>query len=82
MTFREKLKMEHADKIDSSKPVGCIGCPTTYGYEKRSLCPIELIRLNIGASERCKLCWDREIPGTEKKEEDDYYLRNVGNVHS
>lgn len=68
MTFREKLKIEHPDKIGSQHLGGCSGCPDSYGYEVRSLfCRVH----ESGGSHRspspskCFECWSRTIPGTE-----------------
>lgn len=55
MTCREKLKLEHPDKIDNECGGGCHGCPSTYGYlPTRDTCD--------GFS--CWDCWDQEIPET------------------
>ena len=61
MTCREKLKLEHPEKIGSQWDGGCYGCPHKYGYLDS-----ECEKYN------CYDCWDREIPGTEniKKEKD------------
>lgn len=52
MTFREKLAMEHPEKVGSQFRGGCSGCPETYGYEKTFNC--------VGVP--CSECWDRTIP--------------------
>lgn len=54
MTCREKLAIEHPEKICPEALGGCIDCPVNYGYIERdgSLC--------LGL--RCTECWDREIP--------------------
>lgn len=56
MTFREKLAIEHPEKIDPKVGGGCQGCPASYGYEDESpgWCIIDI--------ETCRTCWDREIP--------------------
>lgn len=62
MTFREKLKKEHPEKVYGSAEGGCEGCPQDYGYVKEN-CPCMV----------CAECWDREIPTeipTEKTYED------------
>lgn len=66
MTCREKLKLEHPEKVGYPRFVGgCAGCPHDYGYlDKPAGCNGTL---------GCTACWDREIPGTEtinKKEND------------
>jgi hypothetical protein len=59
MTCREKLAIEHPDKIDPDCDGGCKRCPSEYGY----------LPEGFGCSgpndEACTKCWDREIPGTE-----------------
>lgn len=60
MTCREKLKLEHPEKISLCCMGGCSGCPDTYGYLNRedALCPRE----RLGDDDRCTTCWDQEIP--------------------
>ncbi len=58
MTCREKLKIEHPDKVDLTYVAGCDGCPSDYGY----LPPPDSCIVGYN----CFKCWDREIPGTEK----------------
>ena len=57
MTFLDKLKLEHPDKVSEDYRHGC---PISYGYEdagtSSSVCVIR----------SCRACWNREIPGTEK----------------
>lgn len=62
MTFREKLRKEHPERINEEHLGGCEGCPYGYGYEKsiEEICKI--------SEEECRKCCDREIPGTEDKE--------------
>lgn len=59
MTFKEKLAIEHPDKVDHRCEGGCMGCPSEYGYENESCrpCASEVVS--------CTDCWKREIPGTE-----------------
>ena len=61
MTCREKLKMEHPDKVGNEFPGGCVFCPSSYGYLDD---PLECNTLNCGGSDLCSKCWDREIPET------------------
>ncbi|MBO5887502.1 MAG: hypothetical protein J6Q60_05725 [Bacteroidaceae bacterium] len=65
MTCREKLKLEHPELVDMDYIGGCHGCPNDYGYLPR----------HEGCSEdpgmNCTECWDREIPGTITKKEND-----------
>lgn len=59
MTCREKLKIEHPEKIGEQYYGGCDGCPPTYGY----LDPPDICAKDIEPSEEvCTACWDREIP--------------------
>lgn len=58
MTYREKLKMEHPEKVNPGAIGGCLGCPYDYGYEASKQC--EQLR-------GCNSCWNRVIPGTEEK---------------
>ena len=65
MTCREKLRLEHPDKINPSSWGGCERCPSTYGY-----LPDPDICGNKHRGEKgCIICWDREIP--EEKGETD-----------
>ena len=54
MTYREKLAIEHPEKVHSGFLEECDGCPHTYGYaQKPEWCkPTEEI---------CRKCWDREV---------------------
>lgn len=63
MTFREKLQMEHPECVSTIYYGECKGCPYHYGYEKasESYCKANVVK--------CKHCWSREIPETEKIEE-------------
>lgn len=65
MTFREKLMKEHPEKVDNDFGGGCYACPDWYGYEEN--------RCNgTFDEEKCRACWDREIPWTENpKPKDD-----------
>lgn len=64
MTCREKLKLEHPELVNPACLGGCSECPHDYGYleKDKELCD----RDGLTADEQCTLCWDREIPGTEK----------------
>lgn len=61
MTFREKLMQEKPWAVDDCFDGGCCGCPYRYGYEEAApdFCQDVII------VDRCRRCWDREIPGTE-----------------
>ena len=64
MTFRELLMEEHPGAVDKRFYGGCDRCPDAYGYEPRRVsCPKEVSRISWRhPRERCKACWDREIP--------------------
>ena len=68
MTYKQKLQIEHPDRVDSHWCGGCFLCPGYYGYCEPTdgLCHKE----KCTASETiCTRCWNREIPGTEPSEE-------------
>ena len=60
MTCREKLAVEHPNKIAPDSPGGCYACPVTYGYLERPDWCHDKSNVN---GDRCGECWDREIPG-------------------
>lgn len=62
MTCREKLKIEHPDRINMECLGGCVGCPSGYKYLDN---PDYCEDFNIPVKERCTMCWGREIPETE-----------------
>ena len=79
MTFKEKLAIEHPDKLDDNCAGGCWGCPGNYGYEERM--PGHCTKM------LCDECWNREIPGTEptkitkdKKEKKEMETRNFSSM--
>ena len=64
MTAREKLAIEHPEKLDDLEPGGCMGCPEDYGYlPDADFCTSNCDRYG-DEFERCKKCWDRELPET------------------
>ena len=70
MTAREKLAMEHTEKLDDVEPGGCLGCPEDYGYlPNADFCKSGDDQYG-GLFERCKKCWDREIPEETKEEKE------------
>lgn len=74
MTAREKLTIEYPEQLDDVEPGGCIGCPNDYGY----LPDAEFCKIHNDDDddqygdlfERCKKCWDREIPEETKEEKE------------
>ena len=70
MTAREKLVIEHPEKLDDLEPGGCMGCPEDYGYlPDADFCTNNSDRYG-DEFERCKKCWDREIPEETKEEKE------------
>lgn len=66
MTFKERLKKEHPDRVDNAVEGGCYDCPHAYGYETWAESHENCTDTPYGKG--CTYCWDREIPGTEKEE--------------
>ena len=70
MTAREKLKLEHPEKIDPKELGGCRSCPSAYDYlENPSWCRY-LDGHNYTmeeAEDECTRCWNREIPESIEK---------------
>ena len=72
MTAREKLAIEYPEQLDDLEPGGCIGCPEDYGYlPDPDFCTNNYDRYG-DLFERCKKCWDREIPEEMKEEKENY----------
>lgn len=68
MTCRERLAIEHPDRISDDHWGGCLGCPSEFGYlPDPKECPKE--HMVDDFDKTCRECWDREIP--EKKESQD-----------
>lgn len=65
MTFKERLSLEHLNRVDNKYVGGCAGCPKTYGYEAQLEC-------NFESPNACRECWNREIPESEFTTADDY----------
>lgn len=65
MTFREKLRKEHPDKICEDAFGGCVGCPHDYGYERYITRPCSCDDGEGCIS--CETCWNREMPVEEPK---------------
>ena len=70
MTAREKLTIEHPEKLDDSEPGGCMGCPEDYGYLPDAVFCTNSYDRYGDLFERCKKCWDREIPEEMKEEKE------------
>ena len=70
MTAREKLAMEYPEQLDDVEPGGCLGCPEDYGYlPNADFCKSGDDQYG-DLFERCKKCWDREIPEEMKEEKE------------
>lgn len=63
MTFRERLKRDHPEDVQSYFGGGCCGCPEDYGYE-----PSGYKRTCNKNHTECTTCWDRQMPETSKGE--------------
>lgn len=61
MTCREKLMIEHPDKVIESEWGGCVDCPSAYGYLPDPNYCGDLI-----SGDHCTACWNREIPEPDK----------------
>ena len=70
MTAREKLAIEYPEQLDDVEPGGCLGCPEDYGYlPNADFCKSGDDRYG-DLFERCKKCWNREIPEETKEEKE------------
>ena len=67
MTFKEKLQQEHPESVSNNFVAGCEGCPYDYGYES-----VNDSNNNCCEQDGCVKCWNREIPGTDKKEKEQF----------
>lgn len=66
MIAREKLELEHPERVNVGYIGGCLGCPSDYGYLfKPMYCRDPRYGSNL---KQCTDCWDREIPGEKEKE--------------
>ena len=66
MTCREKLAIEHPNKIDPTLVGGCVGCPHNYGYAKQDVTLCNMLGPSFTGSPEnypCAICWDREVSG-------------------
>lgn len=63
MTFREKLAREHPECVNEVFIGGCKNCPCAYGYEIGKFCT------GAGDEDKCRDCWDREMPMTPEEQE-------------
>lgn len=64
LTCREKLAIEHPDKINDRYIAGCSGCPWNYDYAKRpAYCS------NLKNETDCIACWNREVEEPDNAQE-------------
>ena len=77
MTAREKLAIEHPEKLDDLEPGGCLGCPEDYGYLPNADFCMSGYDQYGDRFERCKKCWDREIPEELKEEKETMCTRCI-----
>lgn len=63
-TFREKLAIEHPERVKEWHVGGCYGCPWSYGYEASCAC-VSHDKGGI-SNVNCTKCWDRELPKEEQ----------------
>lgn len=76
MTCREKLALEHPDRVSKIYTGGCCACPHTYNYlPKPDFCPGNYTYLPNSefyhvAQKECMDCWDREIAGSGNTSEE------------
>lgn len=85
MTFREKLQAEHPEEVNEMFTGGCYGCPYEYDYE--SHCNCASVEAGRCTDDRCRNCWDREMPEEKKAEEpveikieEEKKMRNLSDV--
>lgn len=62
MTFRERIAIEHPEKLMDSAMGGVFSCPFAYNYEG-----VPSRGCGILSHEKCKNCWDREAPPRKVK---------------
>lgn len=84
MTYKEKLMIEHPDNLKPRYVGGCYGCPSDYGYfpDDEKPCHIDSRFKNMRLSEKCTLCWNREIPTVEKSKLHGFVDFAMDKIHS
>lgn len=65
MTFKEKLEMEHPDRVDERYQGGCYLCPNNYGYENYDSSTKNCLKKG---GKGCSYCWNRETPEEKDSE--------------
>ena len=58
MTCKERLMIEHPEKVDNQFTGGCEACPDNYGYARR---PDKCFPNRRGNDKECAECWDRAV---------------------
>lgn len=67
MTCRERLAIEHPDRISDDHWGGCLGCPSEFGYlPDPEECPKE--HMVDDFDKTCRECWDRETAGNKSNQ--------------
>lgn len=61
MTCRERLEIEHPDKINAGSMGGCVGCPSEYGYTDSHISNCNRGKIS---DKTCRKCWDQEYVGS------------------
>ena len=56
MTYIEKLKTDHPDRVGGYHTGGAAGCPCDYGYENGHACEQRKQKTIT-----CRECWERQI---------------------
>lgn len=64
MTCREKLALEHPEKVKNVFKGGCKGCPYEYGYVIEHGCMHD-----ADGKADCTRCWDREVYSEETEKD-------------
>lgn len=70
MTYREKLKEVHPEKINAEAIGGCVGCP---GDSFDGAPKIGERGCIWPSASRCSECWNREMPDTKPKTDVDIH---------
>ena len=58
MTCKERLMIEHPEKVGNRFTGGCKACPDNYGYARR---PDKCFPNRRGNDKECAECWDRAV---------------------
>lgn len=75
MTYRQKLAQEHPNFVSNEHRGGAMGCPYSYGYERKEDMPCR-----PEGWYNCTTCWDRKIPETDTKVAYDEAFTELENI--